>query len=205
MLKVKVLVAQLHLTLCDPMDWGPPGSSLHRLVQARILEWVAIPFSRVWATREAPRILEWVASPNPGIEPRSPALHADSSPSEPPGKASCMLRLPRSSSQFSSVTQSGPILSLSLPGGLGLSLLLDKNQAFLLHSRRWRKPALRGSDTHFFSFVPRVFLGLGEFSIKKKHKHFTFSFECHPKKYYILDYLTSSWIQCLHCLISLWL
>ena len=38
MLKVKVLVAQLHLTLCDPMDWGPPGSSLHRLVQARILE-----------------------------------------------------------------------------------------------------------------------------------------------------------------------
>ena len=106
MFKMKVLVAQLHLTLCDPMNWSPPGYSLHRLVQARILEWVAIPFSRVWATREAPRILECVASPNPGIEPRSPALRADSSPSEPRGKASCVLHLPRSSSQFSSVIQS---------------------------------------------------------------------------------------------------
>ena len=41
-----VLVAQLHLTLCDPMDYGPPGSSVHGILQARILEWVAIPFSR---------------------------------------------------------------------------------------------------------------------------------------------------------------
>ena len=201
---MKVLVAQLHLTLCDPMNWSPPGYSLHRLVQARILEWVAIPFSRVWATREAPRILECVASPNPGIEPRSPALRADSSPSEPRGKASCVLHLPRSSSQFSSVIQSGPTLSLSLPGGLGLSLLLDKNQVFLLHSRRWGN-LLWGSDTHFFSFVPRVFLGLGEFSIKKKINILLFHLSAILKKYYILDYLTSSWIQCLHCLISLWL
>ena len=57
---------------CNPMDWGLPGSSVHKLLQARILEWVAIPFSRgsfrprvrtqvlhtagilftVWATRE---------------------------------------------------------------------------------------------------------------------------------------------------------
>ena len=34
------------LTLCDPMDWSPPGSSVHGILQARILEWVAIPFSR---------------------------------------------------------------------------------------------------------------------------------------------------------------
>ena len=33
-------------TLCDPMDYSPPGSSVHGILQARILEWVAIPFSR---------------------------------------------------------------------------------------------------------------------------------------------------------------
>ena len=44
--KVKVLVAQLCPTLCDPMDSSLPGSSVHGILQARILEWVAIPFSR---------------------------------------------------------------------------------------------------------------------------------------------------------------
>ena len=34
------------LTLCDPMDCSPPASSVHRILQARKLEWVAIPFSR---------------------------------------------------------------------------------------------------------------------------------------------------------------
>ena len=33
------------LTLCDPMDCGPPGSSVHGILQARILEWVAISCS----------------------------------------------------------------------------------------------------------------------------------------------------------------
>ena len=33
------------LTLCDPMDCSPPGSSVHGLLQARILEWIAMPFS----------------------------------------------------------------------------------------------------------------------------------------------------------------
>ena len=40
------LVAQSCLTLCDPMDCSLPGSSVHRILQARILEWVAISFSR---------------------------------------------------------------------------------------------------------------------------------------------------------------
>ena len=40
-LKVKVKVAQSCLTLCDPMDY-----TVHGILQARILEWVAIPFSR---------------------------------------------------------------------------------------------------------------------------------------------------------------
>ena len=41
-----MLVAQLCLTLCDPMDHRPPGSSVHGISQARIPEWVAIPFTR---------------------------------------------------------------------------------------------------------------------------------------------------------------
>ena len=40
-----VLIAQLCPTLCNPMDYNPPDSSVHGILQARILEWVAIPFS----------------------------------------------------------------------------------------------------------------------------------------------------------------
>ena len=39
-------VAQTCLTLCDPMDYSPLGCSVPGILQARILEWVAIPFSR---------------------------------------------------------------------------------------------------------------------------------------------------------------
>ena len=39
-------VAQLCLTFCDPMDYSLPDSSIHEIFQARILEWVAISFSR---------------------------------------------------------------------------------------------------------------------------------------------------------------
>ena len=44
--KVKVLVTQLCLTLCDAMDCGLPGSSVHGILQTRILEGVVIPFSK---------------------------------------------------------------------------------------------------------------------------------------------------------------
>ena len=44
--KVKVLVTQSCPTLCDPTDCNLPGSSVHGVSQARILEWAAIPFSR---------------------------------------------------------------------------------------------------------------------------------------------------------------
>ena len=57
-------------TLCDPMDCNLPGSSVHGILQARMLEWVAMPSSRG-------------DLPNPGIEPMSPvspALEADSLP-----------------------------------------------------------------------------------------------------------------------------
>ena len=68
----KVLVAQSCPTLCDLLECSPPGSSVHGILQTRILEGVAIPFSK--------------DLPNPGFEPWSPALWADSLPSEPPGK-----------------------------------------------------------------------------------------------------------------------
>ena len=67
-----MLVSQLYPTLYDPMDCSPPGSTAHGILQGRTLAWVVIPFSR--------------GSPDPGIEPGSPALLADSLPSEPPGK-----------------------------------------------------------------------------------------------------------------------
>ena len=72
---VCVLITQSPPTLCYPMDYSLPGSSVHGILQARILEWVATPFFRrssqprdwtkqgllhwsrfftVWATREAP-------------------------------------------------------------------------------------------------------------------------------------------------------
>ena len=41
-----ILAAQSYLTLCDPMDFGPPGSSVHGILQERMLEWVATPFYR---------------------------------------------------------------------------------------------------------------------------------------------------------------
>ena len=70
---LSVLVTQSCPTLCNPMDCSPPGTSVHEISQARILEWVAISFSRAssqprgqtrvsctagrfftsWATREA--------------------------------------------------------------------------------------------------------------------------------------------------------
>ena len=43
---MNVLVTQSCPTLCDPMDYSPPGSSVHEIHQARILEWVVIPFFR---------------------------------------------------------------------------------------------------------------------------------------------------------------
>ena len=42
----EIEIAQSYPTLCDPMDYSPPGSSVHGIFQAITLEWVAISFSR---------------------------------------------------------------------------------------------------------------------------------------------------------------
>ena len=104
--KKKVKVIQSCPTLCDPMDY-----TVHGILQARILEWVAFPFSKgssqtrdrtqvsriaggfftSWVTRETREY--WSEQPipspgdlpDPGIEPGSPALHLDSLPADLPG------------------------------------------------------------------------------------------------------------------------
>ena len=70
--EVRVIFVQSCPTLCNPMDCRPPGSSVHGISQARILEWVAISFSRgsSW-----PRDRTWISH-----------IEADTLTSEPPGK-----------------------------------------------------------------------------------------------------------------------
>ena len=102
--KVKVLVAQSCQILCDPMDCSPQGSSVHGILQARILEWVATPFSRESFDSE--------------IKPGSPALQADllSHQGSPMRSASYML---------------GWNLCASLPLNLGPEILRCLSSALL--------------------------------------------------------------------------
>ena len=106
------------LTLSDPIDCSLPGSSIHGIFQARVLGWVTIAFSGIYyecifshvqlfatpwtVARQAPLSMGFSRQeywsglpfpspgdlPDPGIEPRSPALRADALPSGPPGNPS---------------------------------------------------------------------------------------------------------------------
>ena len=94
---MKVKVTQSCLTLFDPMD-----CIVHGILQVRILEWAAYPFSGGSSlidlgspALQVDSLLTELSEklfpppgdfPNPGIKPRSPALEADSLPAEPPGK-----------------------------------------------------------------------------------------------------------------------
>ena len=71
---VAVVNSQSHVQLFHhPMDYSPPGSSIHEIFQARILEWVAISFFR--------------DLPDSGIEPMSPASASGFFTTEPQGKS----------------------------------------------------------------------------------------------------------------------
>ena len=74
-----VLVTESCLTLCDPMDCSLPGSSVRGISQARILEWVAMPFP--WDL------------PHSGIEPISPALADGFFTTEPLGNPVALIML----------------------------------------------------------------------------------------------------------------
>ena len=132
-MKVKVKVTQLCLTLCDPID-----STVHGILQARLLEWVVIPFSRVifpsqglnpglphcrqilyqLSHQGSPRVLEWVAYPFSSRsswsrnQAGSPALQADSLPTELLGKPSYIVicHFIPSSCGFASMWKTGETL-----------------------------------------------------------------------------------------------
>ena len=88
-----LVAKQLWLTLLQPYGlYSLPGSSVHGILQARLLEWLPFP---------SPGYL-----PDPGIEPVSPALAGGFFTTEPPGKPKVLI----SSAQFSSVAQSCPTL-----------------------------------------------------------------------------------------------
>ena len=76
---VLCLVPQSCLTLCNTVDCSPPVFSVHRILQVRILEWVAMPSSR---GSFQPRDIEHMS-------PESAALQADSLRTGPPGKPVC--------------------------------------------------------------------------------------------------------------------
>ena len=78
-------VAQLCPGLCNPMDCSLPGSPVHGILQARILEWVAVSFSR-----GSPQFRGWTWV--------SPALQVNALPSEPPRKSKFSRAIPISKS-----------------------------------------------------------------------------------------------------------
>ena len=91
------LLSKSCLTICNPTDCSPPGSSVHGILQARTLEWVAISSSG--------------DLPNPGIELASPALADRFFTTEPPGKLIMLTLLP----------------TKPLPSGLGSNVTTKKN------------------------------------------------------------------------------
>ena len=81
-------LAQSCPTLCDPVDYSPPGSSISQEY------WSGLPFPSSGDL------------PDPGIEPGSPALQADALPSEPPGKPTDTYTASRTLRLFSSIEDS---------------------------------------------------------------------------------------------------
>ena len=85
------------------MDCSPPGSSVHGILQTRLLEW--LPFS-------SPGVL-----PNPGIKPGSPALQADSLLSEPAGKPAVSSREILNPNQNGYIKKTDQVSSLRMWSG----------------------------------------------------------------------------------------
>ena len=96
-----MLVAQSCPNLCNPMDCSLPGSSVHGIPQARLLEWVAIPFSR--------------GSSRPRDETQVSCTAGGFFTSEPPGKPACALGtiyLPSPPARFNTVSLLIQVFSL---------------------------------------------------------------------------------------------
>ena len=110
------LVVQLCLTPCDPLDCSPPGSSVHGILQARILKWVAMPSSR--------------ASSPPSDQTSSPAssaLQADSSPLSHPGSPHYPPAIPQISILLDPGRVLGCLINMQFFGGINDWFLSWKN------------------------------------------------------------------------------
>ena len=107
-------VTQSCLTLCDTMDCSPPGS-FHGILQARILEWIAMPFSRGSSQLK---------------EPESPSLQADSLPPKPPGKPCITSRKSHLKAQFWLPLVFPQIARSSLGAGVIIGIQNKKLQIF---------------------------------------------------------------------------
>ena len=99
-------------TLWDRMDCSPPGSSVHGILQARILEWVAMPFSRIFLTQGLNSRL-----------PASPAFQADTLPTEPPGRPEFEVPEGKSSGKVYQEVKGWDLNLKSL--GLNIHLVID--------------------------------------------------------------------------------
>ena len=71
---IDIEVTQSCPTLCDPMDCSLPGSSIHEIFQATVLEWVAISFSN-WTTNSVTQSCQTVCDPMNRSLPGLPVYH----------------------------------------------------------------------------------------------------------------------------------
>ena len=136
-----MLVARPCPTLCDAMDCSPPGSSVHGILQGRILEWVAMPSSRA------------------SSRPRSPAVLADSLPFGLPGKLCVYIELIHLAVQHKLTQHSRPTI-LQYAEGNGNPLHSSCRGNSTDRGAWW--PAVRGvaesqtrlSDFHRHTYTP---------------------------------------------------
>ena len=135
-------------TLCDPMDCSPPGSSVHGILQPRILEWLPFP---------SPGDL-----PNPGIAPLSPTCPAlagkflNTSTTAATAAAKPLSRVRLFATPWTAAYQAPPSMGFSRqeywsgvplpspsatgkPKGKHISILLPQNSTFRIHPR-YMKP-----------------------------------------------------------------
>ena len=151
------------------MDCGLPGSSVHGLLQATILEWVAISFSR--------------RSSWPRIEPMSPALVSGFFTTDPPGKAHLLF-------QFNSFSQSSPTLcnpmDCSTPGFLST---INSQSLLKLMSIESMMPSNHLILGHPLLLLPSIFPSIMVFSKElvlhiRWPKYWSFSFNLSPSNEY---------------------
>ena len=119
---VHVKSLQLCLTLCDPMDCGPPGSFVHGICQARIVEWVAMPSSRgsSWPRDQT-------------MSPAAPVLQANSLPLSHQGSPIWETGSLKSQGTTSNSTQCAKLVACPEVSGDSRKKALEGNSPWVSH------------------------------------------------------------------------